>query len=151
MKHGTDSAPEVGIDELAARRASLPGKVRVVHVVVHVEQEVSQCFRGGKVVDVNETMGWRGSSVIMWMSTHYDGQDVVHQAIHEELLRHVVPTIGVFEGQVVLVRRVEQGKALLLTTARTALCPTSDSRFNDAVIVVIVGMRRPEKRASAIE
>lgn len=72
------------------------------------------------------------------MSTHYDGQDVVHESILEKLLRHVVTTVGVFKGQVVLVRRVEQGEALLLPTPGTALCPTSNGRaaFHRRVIII---------------
>lgn len=58
VQHGTHAAPEVGIDELAARRTPLPGEVGVIGRVVHVQQEVSQSFGGGKVVDVDEAVGW---------------------------------------------------------------------------------------------
>ena len=74
--HGTDAAPELGVDEVSG---SLPSEVRVVARVVCVElsQVGGQLSRRRELIDVDVRVWWRHLEVVLGRRAHHNRDDVV--------------------------------------------------------------------------
>ena len=76
MKQGTNSTPELGVDEIAG---SFPGEVRVVQIVVLVEAMKILGEVGGrrKLIDVDVGVRRRGELVVGQSASHHYRNDVI--------------------------------------------------------------------------
>lgn len=117
VQHGTDATPEVRVDELPR---ALPLEVAVVQVVVLVQhmQVLGQLLGRRELVHVDVGLVGRHRSIVLGRRTHHNGQHIPVQRVDEELLRDVVPAVGVLERQVELVVRVQDLEALARLGAR---------------------------------
>ena len=111
VKHGADSAEELGVHPLTL---GLPVEELVVHLVVLVQhlQVLCQVGRVLELVHMQERIGRSHSFVILNTCSHHDWEYVVPQAVVEELLGDVLLAVGVFKGQVELVLLLQHVKAL---------------------------------------
>lgn len=117
VQHGTDATPEVRVDELAC---ALPLEVAVVQVVVLVQhmQVLGQLLGRRELVHVDVGLIGRHRSIVLRWRTHHNGQHIPVQRVDKELLRDVVPAVGVLERQVELVVRVQDLETLARLGAR---------------------------------
>ena len=80
VQHGAHATPKVRVDEFAG---TFPAKVRIIQLVVSIQtmKILGQLFRRFELVHVDVRTVWRASSIVRWMGTHYNWQNVVSRKI----------------------------------------------------------------------
>lgn len=113
-----DAAPVIRVDKLTR---ALPLEVRVIQLVILIEnvQILGQLFGRSELIHMYVRTTWRTHLVVLGSCAHYNGQHLTTQRINEELLRYVVPAIGVLECQIELVVVIEYIEAFVRRAART--------------------------------
>lgn len=77
---------------------------------------VGQLLRTGELIHMDIGAFGGAALVVLRPGAHHDRQHVLRQAVHVELLRDVVATVGVFKGEVELVVAIEYFEAFLVVT-----------------------------------
>lgn len=118
MQCRADAAPVIRVDKLTR---ALPLEVRVIQLVILIEyvQILRQLFGRSKLIHMYVRTTWRTHLVVLGSCAHHNGQHLATQRIYEELLRYVVPAIGVLECQIELVVVIEYIEAFVCRAART--------------------------------
>ena len=123
VEEGAEAAEELSVDHLPR---PFPAEVFIVQIIVCVQKTeiLGQLLGAGEVVHVDEGLLRGASDVVLLPGAHHDREDVVLEAVHEELLRDVVNTVGVLEREVKLVFRVEDFVAIVAGSG-ALLCSTT--------------------------
>lgn len=113
-------------------------------------QIIGEVLRRFEVIDVD--VGFHGglSTIVIRVCPHHDGQDVVAEAVDEELLGDVVSAVGVLEGQVELVVSVEHLEALGRVGPRAPLGAARAEDVHPDVITQLLGVLKAVVARSAV-